>query len=635
MKKFLTKMICLVMLVCVASLGLVACSESSWKGSVTLKNSGAVIENGGFIAETENYLYFINGIESSTAKNEMGKPLKGALLVADKNDLTKTEVVVPKLFVASDYNAGVFINGGYVYYATPSVEKNSQGKTANDELTFMRTKLDGSGKTDEFFTIDTDNAIATEYRIVEGQNGGVFIYYYDEDNTAIVCYNTATKSSTTVIKQSDKADGDSLNKHVFLSSQVADGVVAYYTTTVYLDTYNSESASKPNYIRDEALYNRVYVIKAGSTAGELVADGDGDPNTKLDDVKYAISSVKGGYVFFTKANSGRTKTFALSLENAKESANWSDQSKITEIANTSYIIASTLVVSLDEVYVESDTKIYKTTLIEKDDKIKTPIALKEDINKMLFIEDGEMYFYSAEGHVAKFALDTGDEINDEKKIILVSEDTAATGWYNVEVKEISGKKYLFYCDNSVTGKSYVKYVDLSADVIEKDTDDDDENDLFYLDTEKIEVFGKMTNSDSAAVFDSKVEVQATYSPSEGIGANAEDDQAFYDEIMKLKAEYEDFSPAVKDKVATKTKNTLKFIEKAFSIVEEYKKLEGIADVGNATEAEEQGFKLIYDEMKKSMQKFKNSDERDAVDVFISDNLKSNWTKATLLFEGEE
>lgn len=635
MKKFLTKMICLVMLVCVASLGLVACSESSWKGSVTLKNSGAVIENGGFIAETENYLYFINGIESSTAKNEMGKPLKGALLVADKNDLTKTEVVVPKLFVASDYNAGVFINGGYVYYATPSVEKNSQGKTANDELTFMRTKLDGSGKTDEFFTIDTDNAIATEYRIVEGQNGGVFIYYYDEDNTAIVCYNTATKSSTTVIKQSDKADGDSLNKHVFLSSQVADGVVAYYTTTVYLDTYNSESASKPNYIRDEALYNRVYVIKAGSTVGELVADGDGDPNTKLDDVKYAISSVKGGYVFFTKANSGRTKTFALSLENAKESANWSDQSKITEIANTSYIIASTLVVSLDEVYVESDTKIYKTTLIEKDDKIKTPIALKEDINKMLFIEDGEMYFYSAEGHVAKFALDTGDEINDEKKIILVSEDTAATGWYNVEVKEISGKKYLFYCDNSVTGKSYVKYVDLSADVIEKDTDDDDENDLFYLDTEKIEVFGKMTNSDSAAVFDSKVEVQATYSPSEGIGANAEDDQAFYDEIMKLKAEYEDFSPAVKDKVATKTKNTLKFIEKAFSIVEEYKKLEGIADVGNATEAEEQGFKLIYDEMKKSMQKFKNSDERDAVDVFISDNLKSNWTKATLLFEGEE
>ncbi len=635
MKKFLTKMICLVMLVCVASLGLVACSESSWKGSVTLKNSGAVIENGGFIAETENYLYFINGIESSTAKNEMGKPLKGALLVADKNDLTKTEVVVPKLFVASDYNAGVFINGGYVYYATPSVEKNSQGKTANDELTFMRTKLDGSGKTDEFFTIDTDNAIATAYRIVEGQNGGVFIYYYDEDNTAIVCYNTATKSSTTVIKQSDKADGDSLNKHVFLSSQVADGVVAYYTTTVYLDTYNSESASKPNYIRDEALYNRVYVIKAGSTAGELVADGDGDPNTKLDDVKYAISSVKGGYVFFTKTNSGRTKTFALSLENAKESANWSDQSKITEIANTSYIIASTLIVSLDEVYVESDTKIYKTTLIEKDDKIKTPIALKEDINKMLFIEDGEMYFYSAEGHVAKFALDTGDEINDEKKIILVSEDTAATGWYNVEVKEISGKKYLFYCDNSVTGKSYVKYVDLSADVIEKDTDDDDENDLFYLDTEKIEVFGKMTNSDSAAVFDSKVEVQATYSPSEGIGANAEDDQAFYDEIMKLKAEYEDFSPAVKDKVATKSKNTLKFIEKAFSFAEEYKKLEGIADVGNATEAEEQGFKLIYDEMKKSMQKFKNSDERDAVDVFISDNLKSNWTKATLLFEGEE
>ncbi len=635
MKKILAKLFCLMLITCVAVMSLIACSESSWKGNVTLKNSGVVWENAGCIAETENYLYFINGMESSTAKNEMGKPLKGALLVADKNDLTKTEVVVPKLFVASDYNAGVFIDGGYVYYATPSVEKNSQGSIANDELSFKRTKLDGSGKTDDFFTIDSDSALATEYRIVKGENGGVFIYYYNEDNLSIVCYNTSTKTSTEIIKQSDKANGDSLDKFVFLKSKVAGDVVGYYTTTVYLDTYNAESASKPNYSRQTALYNRVYVIKAGSTVGELVADGENTPDNIGDDIKYSISSVNGEYLFFTTSNTGRTDTFALTLEDAKVSGNWADLSVRTPIENASYISGSTFIVSLDEVYVESDTKIYKTTLTEKDDKTKTPVALKEDINKILFIEDGEMYFYNVEGHVAKFALDSEGEVNDDKKVILVSEDTAATSWYDVELKEINGKKYLFYCDNSLTGKSYIKYVDLSADVIEKDTDNDGENDMFYLDTEKIYLLGKMTNSDSAAVFDTKVETQATFSPADGIGSNAEDDQTFYDTIMELKAEYEALPSAVKEKVSQTAKNTLTYIEKAFEIAEEYKKLDGIEKVGSAQEAEEKGFKLIYDEMKKDMQAFKNSAERDAVDIFISNNLKSNWTKAVNLFEGED
>ena len=171
--------------------------------------------------------------------------------------------------------------------------------------------------------------------------------------------------------------------------------------------------------------------------------------------------------------------------------------------------------------------------------------------------------------------------------------------------------------------------------MEKDTDGDEEKDLFYLDTEKIFVFGKMTDKDCAAVFDSKVETQATYSPAEGIGVNAEDDQKFYDEIMKLKAEYNALSASVKKHVTEKAKNTIKYIEKAFELVKEYEKLNDIALVGSAEEAEQLGIKLIYDEIKADMNKFKDSSERDAVDVFISDNLKANWTKAVILFEGEK
>ena len=112
MKKLLAKIVCMMLVLALGIATLVGCSDSEWSGKVTLKNSGAVLSNGGFVADTENYIYFINGIGDSTSNNKMGEPLKGALMVADKNDLTKSEIVVPKLMVASDYNMGVFIDNG-------------------------------------------------------------------------------------------------------------------------------------------------------------------------------------------------------------------------------------------------------------------------------------------------------------------------------------------------------------------------------------------------------------------------------------------------------------------------------------------------------------------------------------------
>ena len=130
MKKILTKLICTMLVVCLLCSSLIACANNNWSGSnISLRpaNAGSVVENGGFIAETENYVYFINGMADSNADNTLGTPIKGALLVADKSDLSKTEIAVPKLFVASNSSAGLFIDGEYVYYGTPSTEKDKKG----------------------------------------------------------------------------------------------------------------------------------------------------------------------------------------------------------------------------------------------------------------------------------------------------------------------------------------------------------------------------------------------------------------------------------------------------------------------------------------------------------------------------
>ena len=64
----------------------VACG-GAWKSNVTLTSPGAPVRNGGFVAETENYVYFINGEETYTENNKLGTPVKGSLMVAEKSTL--------------------------------------------------------------------------------------------------------------------------------------------------------------------------------------------------------------------------------------------------------------------------------------------------------------------------------------------------------------------------------------------------------------------------------------------------------------------------------------------------------------------------------------------------------------------
>ena len=112
MKKFIAIIISVLLLIG-ASIGLVACGKD--KPTTTLTNWGAIKSYGGAIAETENYLYYINGMGASTDDNTYGKPVKGALMVVDKSTIgteeVKTEIVIPKLMVASDYNAGIYLFG--------------------------------------------------------------------------------------------------------------------------------------------------------------------------------------------------------------------------------------------------------------------------------------------------------------------------------------------------------------------------------------------------------------------------------------------------------------------------------------------------------------------------------------------
>ncbi|MBO7149848.1 MAG: hypothetical protein J6V71_03030 [Clostridia bacterium] len=634
MKKILTRIFCVMLLVCLAMSVLTGCAEGKWSGRVTLKNSGAVISNGGFIAETENYLYFINGIGGTYSANKMGEPLKGALMVADKNDLSKVELVVPKLMVANDYNAGVFIDGGYAYYGTPSVDKDASGNVANYKMTFMRTKLDGSGDTDEFFT---HNEFVSEYRIVKGvgENAGVYVYYYDSINSAIVCYNTATKTSTNVFKTDDTAK-ESLAKYVFLNNSDIEGVVGFFTATYYEDDYNENAAENPYYSRVAASYNKVYAIMAGSATPELVISGVGEA-TSSDDTIFDITLIEDKVLYFTKANKGVTKSFVILQDEAVKIADAWVNAK--EVVNVDYINKANMFVApsdnIDDlvVYVSGESKVYKTTLFSKDTQTKQPIIAKDNVNEMLFIrnENGTdfMYYFNSAAELSKISL-----ANPENEI-RVSESTVSTTWYNPEVITIGEKDYIFYADDSSYGKSYVKYLDLDAELVEEDTDEDGENDKFYIDVDSIMNIGKMTTQDQADIATAKINAIANVLPEGGIGVDQEADDKYFDEYTKIKAMYDALSKGVKEKVSSAAVDSFANIKKAFEIAEKYKELADIRDIVTAEDEGADAVKTIYDSIKAEIVAFKNSKQRDAVDALIHNELKAHYTRAVEIFEATE
>ncbi len=229
---------------------------------------GVVSSQGGFLVEKGDYIYFVNGDESNTATNKYGKPVKGSIMRISHEDLAAcnygaAETVVPLIAYSGNNDAGIFIYGDRVYYATPSTEKNSDGEVLNDKLDFKSTRLDGT-KTMKNYYVQTETN-TTEYRYVE-VDGTVYLMYVAEDETYfdettgvinLHSYNTETGENTILAYN--------ISSYIFDSSDVTNPRV-YYTMTVKNYAANSTYS-----------YNQLYTVTADATEDDnWFADIDTD-----------------------------------------------------------------------------------------------------------------------------------------------------------------------------------------------------------------------------------------------------------------------------------------------------------------------------------------------------------------------
>lgn len=210
-----------------------------------------VESNGGFAVKKGNWIYFINGTQYYTASNEYGDAVRGSLMRIsqanfDAGKFTQAEIVVPQLFVAQDYDAGIFIYGDYVYFATPTTDKDVEtGETQRTSIDFKRAKLDGSETMKGYYFRLQNNT--SNYRYVADKNGVVYCLY--EEDTTLKSYNTVTGENTVLVKGATSS--------FYYDTDVTDPKV-YYTMAVSkgLDTDNPSTMD----------YNELYCVSAFATA---------------------------------------------------------------------------------------------------------------------------------------------------------------------------------------------------------------------------------------------------------------------------------------------------------------------------------------------------------------------------------
>ncbi len=621
-----------VLILASAAFGLVGCKKE--KETTSMKNWGAITSIGGAIAETENYLYYINGIGTSTEDNTFGKPVKGALMVVDKStigtDNVKTEIVVPKLFVASDYKAGVYLFGEgentYVYYATPSTSKDSSGNVAKGSLTFARTKLNGTG-TEEFTTI---SGIGSSYRMAE-KDGEVYILYFDQDNNELVSYNTAKKEKIVIAKIDDKTTtlstlpGGSKGYLSLLSYRFIDNgynTQVVFNMTVYAENYYADKAENQgeDYARATEKYNVMYAYSVGDSKdasgvyGKIIKSGEEDFKT------YEFVLVEDGYVFYTeKELEGKTKTYALSANDIYGTP--------TLIKNPEYVKALIVIVSLDEVYYNDSDKlvVYRTTLTGDDAKVKTTVVPGDKVSSLLFVHDGAIYYYAKNAKIARY--DLGADAREE----FVTADITSTTWYEPQIININGTDYLFYLDTTTVGSSYFRYVNIDNDAVLNEGEDEEDDADDYYELEGHTFLGQMLVKDSANKAISLLEKMPSTSLEYEVDENG---VLTFTALAEAKAELDKLSKESKEFIEETLMEKVAKTEKAQKLARFYYALKDYKNYESMSEGVKEDFKKAYEEAKAYRTELINEKDSQytAIREMLKDDLKSFYQEAAKIFE---
>ncbi|MBR2968493.1 MAG: hypothetical protein IKC36_01475 [Clostridia bacterium] len=428
--------------------------------SLSTRDNGQAVAtaNGGFLAETTDYVYFINGNELYTEDNTTGSVEKGALVRMAKADLEKeadertVEVVASKLVSTSDYSAGISIFGDKVYFATPSNEKDKVGTVLNNEVQFCYTGLNG-GDVKVFATAKGTAGNATAYRFNE-VGGKVYVTFVEA--------TTNDKEETVNTIKVVSADGttvftDEYAAYVFEKGATADHV--YYTKAV-----ENEVLDQPE------SFNEVYSYTIGNASADKLFNGSGSNrndeennvefnNKGIQGVTFTLIAAENDYLYLSVANidtSVSSDTFYAFVKEgtingattvAESEANY--ETLITGNKMNSGTSAAANVFAATSIFEDVDNIIYLDTAkglcsynytkdnYENLDGVSIIYHDEVITTATLSYVQGDYLYYNVSGVFYQLAYKQADA--EAKKLSPVA---FATDWYAPEVVTYNNKEYV-------------------------------------------------------------------------------------------------------------------------------------------------------------------------------------------------
>ncbi len=483
MKKKIFVAFALVLLVTIMAVTFTACDPAFKWGPISGGDASAVVEsNGGSVVKQGNHVYFINGYSNTTVSdNSFGVAFKQGIMRATLKDdgsidANSCALVVPKFIYSADTKSGIAIFNGWIYYATPNLDKDNSGTPSTVNLDFMRTKIDGT-VTQKIITL------------------GARTYPYLFTPTAILYFNSNTiyrvdftgMSTTKEIKDGAGA----------VRSELAKGVTSYFWN--YDENFENGVSTINDYViytspisteeNSERYANEVYKIKTdGSDKSKICGIGTyGD--SPLDDRKIALltgvvesdNDMTLFYIKNKKVGNAEEKegTFAIKLSLAKIEWSKTVEKKISENAQTAIFP-----ISYEKgVIATEDSKMYymNGSLDDKAKVFDTTVTI-HSVKKI----DNAWYVYylpaSDATGLMRINLSENEGINPNAGAVFTV-GKVKTDWIALDTLKINGKTHVFYFNTDDYG--YINGVNID------EFDGVNAIDKAYL-------LGKMTDADAKA-----------------------------------------------------------------------------------------------------------------------------------------
>lgn len=484
------KIIAVIALVLVLTIGLVACNGKTYKSSGVADGnkyaSSPVENNGSFVVKQGGYVYFVNAYVGADAENKFGKQEKSCLYRAELDEngniIEGSRVaLVNKNIYSTSTKSGIYVRGNWIYFASPNTDKTKSGEVNTTYLDFFRVSLDGK-KTELLYTIANRSAD-----------------FFVTDNSLLVLDGGALKK----IDLNKKSLGKINNKKNYVEVRsnvsslqpiVANGAFSGMALMVS-NAADSDSWKK---------FNTLSVIYADGTIKDVITDNSfgGDADSYLYNATVSVKDyvVKGDKitVYYTKTDKDSKVQLCAYTFGTDFSFDSKNEVLLMKDASSSNVAA---VKGIDEksafVTVSSAPYLKKVKYVEQDknplEQDKNPQNVpasatnpESQLQRQITIRDvrdGYVFYTDASSAKAlfRYKYDTEDLRYEE----CVAEFNLSSSWF---APVILGD-YMYFLDGT---KEYTYRVKLqTGDIVKPETKD--------------MVVGKMTADDYKAVFESENE----------------------------------------------------------------------------------------------------------------------------------